>query len=206
MRTPLVRLDPGWLFVLAGLVLIAATALIPAQRELAVAHWHRDRALAVEAHHRQRVTNYQAYFHALERNDDTVVLSLAATQLNRSPETRVPLSEPVDITRVTGSVFPQLEPPPLVEPAPPAHYARAQALSDARANELRTGQPVAPELLMDPRESTLERWATDDRLRLWLFAGGVLCLLIGLLPASTPREASESTEISPSSPAARPTA
>jgi len=156
-RRPLISIDAGWFFLAAGVMLIGATVLIPAYRDLVVARWQRDKAAAVERHHHERLENYAAYLNALDKSDESVVLSLAGTQLNKSPADRVPLLPVADPSRINANIFPTLEPEPL------------------RLVE-------KPDL--DTRASTLERWTTDDRLRLWLLAGGVLCLLVGILPAT----------------------
>lgn len=164
---PFTRFDPGWLFLAVGIATMAATVLIPAQRDLDMAYWQRDRALAIERHRMDRVARYGQYLAAVDRGDDSVVLSLVGTQLNKSPAAYVPLYDPSDPARTSASVFPNLEPPPMVEPPEP-------------------GKNKTP--------SRLERWTNDSHWRLWLLAGGVLCTLIGLLPAArsnrgTPAEA-----------------
>lgn len=155
--TPLVRFDAGWLFLIVGVATIAATVLIPAERDLERTRWERDKALAVERQRRERVTNYGEYLAALDRHDEAVMLSLTSVQLTKSPGDRVPLADAPDPARTSASVFPALEPAPLVEPV--------------KAWTLR-------------RPSALERWTTNAGTRLWLLAGGVLCVLIGLLPAA----------------------
>jgi hypothetical protein len=152
LYTPLVRLDPGWLFLLAGLAVLAATVLIPAYDDLAQARWQRDRALAIEQHRVQRLERYGAYLDALDRRDESVVLSLAAEQLNKVPVGRQPLLPPADPGTRSASVFPMLEPEPLRLPT------------------------------VQAQDSTLARLATGDRTRLWLIAGGALCVLLGVLP------------------------
>jgi len=154
---PLFRIDPGWLFLLSGIVIIAATVLIPAQHDLDVARWQRDRAAVIEKHRLERLEHYGKYLKALDCGDESVVMSLAAVELNASPVDRVPLNPRQDPASMTASVFPQLEPEPAVLP---------------------------PKPVVTGRSSILARWTIDDHTRLWLLAGGVLCILIGLLPAS----------------------
>lgn len=154
---PLVSLDPGWLFLTAGLGIIAVTVLIPAARDLRLAQWERDKAIAVENHRLERVRRYGQYAAALKRGDESVLLSLAATQLTQSPEDRVPVTQIPDPSRTSASVFPNLEPEPLREPPHP----------DASR-----------------RVSTLERWTTDDQVRPWLLATGILAVLVGVLPTA----------------------
>lgn len=154
---PLARFDPGWLFMLPGAVIVAATVLIPAQDELAVALWRRDAALATLDHRTARLRNYSAYLDALDRKDDAVLLDLAARQLNLAPEGRRPILTPVSAVQLSASVFPQLEPAPVEKPG------------------------------LDLPRTILRKLTTDNRTRLWLAAFGALCILIGALPASTPR-------------------
>lgn len=152
-------LDAGWLFLLAGLALLSATIILSAQEETARARFYADRALAAEQHRLERLRRYTDYLDAINRQDPGTVLSLAATQLNQSPENLTSLLPPPDVASRSASVFPQLEPPPLV------------------LNE-RT-----------PEYSRLQQWALNDRTRLWLLAGGALLVFIGLLPPSRRAEA-----------------
>lgn len=161
--TPLFRFDPGWLFLLSGLAIIAAVSLIPAQHDLQQALWQRDRALAIEGHRLQRLERYAAYLAALRDNDQSVLISLAATQLNVSPVDRIPLEPMGEIARTSASVFPSLEPDPLKLPLKPP------AEDDSQRHKL----------------SILERLSINDSSRLWLIAAGMLCTLLGLLPATT---------------------
>lgn len=155
-RPPL--LDPGWLWLIAGITLVCFTLVIPAQRDLEEARYFRDRVHAAEDHRQDRLARYQNYLGALDRADETLVLSLAAMQLNKAPKGTDLLVPGYDISKRSASVFTNLEPPPLVLPERPKR-------------EL----------------SLLEKWTSDDRSRLWLLGGGSLMILIGLLPATTRR-------------------
>lgn len=150
-------IDPGWLFLLAGLGLLASTLLIPAVEDLHHARWLRDRALAIEAQRKERIGRYQEFVSALDRRDPDLVLTLAAGQLHQIPVDRAVIPGTHDSRLASASIYPALEPPPL------------------RIAERR------------PVESTLERLATGERSRLWLIAGGALCVLLGLLPATRRR-------------------
>lgn len=154
---PVVLFDPGWLFLVAGLALLAATVLIPANDDLKEARWLRDRALAVEQHREDRLDRYSDYLKSLDDADQSLIQSLAASQLNQIPSDRMPLPGATDTARSSASVFPALEPEAL--------------MLDDRA---KVG-------------SMLERWSTDDKTRIWMIAGGALCVLIGLLPQATRR-------------------
>lgn len=154
---PLFTFDPGWLFLISGVAVLAATVLIPARHELAVAEWARDRALAIEKHRTDRLNRYATYLQAVERGDESVLLSLAASQLNKSPIDRVPLMAASDPGVTNASVFPDLEPEPVKIPERP---------------------------VINESSSLLTRWTTHEKWRLWLLAGGMLCVMIGLLPPS----------------------
>lgn len=155
---PLFRIDAGWLFLIAGLVVLAFTVLIPAQHDLDIALWQRQRATVIEQHRLERIDRYGKYLKGLESGDESVALSLAAVQLNKSPIDRIPLNPHSEPASLSASIFPHLEPAPAVFPGRPA---------------------------VNERSSLLTRWAINDHTRLWMLAAGVLCILLGLLPAST---------------------
>ena len=92
-RAPIALLDPGWLFVLAGIGVIAATILIPTAGELAEVQVQRDRALAIEDHKLARRSSYEDYLAALKREEPALVLALAASQLNQIPKNRSVIPE-----------------------------------------------------------------------------------------------------------------
>ncbi len=149
-------IDPGWLFLIAGLAILGATVLIPAAEDLEATRFQRERALAIEAHRLQRLARYEEYLEALENRDPNLVLALAASQLNEIPEGRAPIPGQRGALGAMSdaSVFPGLEPPPLRLPE------RVES------------------------RSILHRWTTDDRTRLWLIVAGAACVLVGLLPPS----------------------
>jgi len=153
----LFRIDAGWLFLLSGLAVMCAAVLIPAHDDLAYARYERDRARAIESWHAQRVENYAEYLDALREGDETLVMSLAAMQLNMIPAGSRPLVTSVRPQATSASVFPELE-PSFIKPEPPEFY-----------------------------ESKLRSWATDSRYRLWMIAGGAMLVLFGLLPPTRVR-------------------
>ncbi|MBX3318102.1 MAG: hypothetical protein KF902_14695 [Phycisphaeraceae bacterium] len=150
-------LDPGWLFLLAGVTIIGATMLIPAADDLAEARWQRERALTQERRRQERLENYQRYLDALERGNPRLALSLAASELNMIPVDRDPLPGMPRGMADSATIFNALEPPPII-------WAE---------------RPLP--------DSILYRWTTNDAKRLWLIAGGALACFCGLLPASRPR-------------------
>jgi len=149
---PIDRFDPGWLFLVAGLVLLGLTVVIPAQADLAEAQWQRDRAIAIEHQRQERLFKHERYLAALESREPTVVRALAASQLNLVPASLSRIVEVDNQAWSDASVFPSLEPEPITLP------------------KLR---------LVDSR---LGRWARDDDSRLWLIAAGSMLVLIGVLP------------------------
>lgn len=146
--------DAGWLFLLAGLGLLASGVMIPAARDLERAHWRRDRVLLTEMHRLHRLTRHEAYLEAVREGDEAVALQLATTQLGLARAGTDILSLPDGGSTSNASVFVSLEPPPIE--LPPMH---------------------------DPT-STLSRLANGERSRLWVLAGGAVLVLIGLLPPS----------------------
>ncbi|GJQ31141.1 MAG: hypothetical protein HBSAPP03_30250 [Phycisphaerae bacterium] len=142
--------------MLAGLVILAATVLIPAAADVEQARWQRDRALAVEKHRQQRLDRYEEYLAALEAGEPALVLALAEKQLNQIPADRAVIPGSGALETEGVSVFQSLEPPPLVLP-------------EMRLNE-----------------SLLSRWARDGVTRMLLLAGGAICVMIGLMPPSRP--------------------
>jgi hypothetical protein len=150
--------DAGWLFLLAGSALLSATVLVPAADDLARARWLRDAAMLQQDRQITRLENHSNYLDAVNRAEGPVVVSLAATQLNRAPADRrafmLDASAPGE---GTASVFGALEPAPVV---------------------------VRPFALP---ATTLRAWATDRTTRLWLIAAGGLCVLVGLLPRAVGR-------------------
>lgn len=148
--TPLI--DPGWLFLVAGAMLLSATVLIGAKDDLDEARWLLDRGLAIERERLDRLERYREFAHAAENQAPALVLSLAASQLHQIPADRRPIPGLTPPPDAPASVFPALE------PDPPARVERRRP------------------------DSILYRWATGDRTRVWLIAGGSLFVLVGLLP------------------------
>ncbi len=152
LRAPLApRFDPGWLYVVPGAAIVAATVLVPAHDDLAEARWRLAQAEAIAAHRVQRLENYSQYLDAVDRADTAVVMDLAATQLNLVPADRKAILTAADRPRRSASVFPALE------PAPPKH---------------------TPDSLPS---TLLRRLTTSDHTRLWVVAAGMVAILYGLI-------------------------
>lgn len=151
-RLPAV-VDTGWPFVLAGLAMIGCSLLIPAADDLAHARHLRDRALVIEHHRIERLMRHEEFLEGLQARDETLALSLAASQLNQIPSDRTPVETGASSPGLTdASVFPALEPPP----------------------------PTLPE--RHRGQSMLERLVLSPRTGLWFSVAGAVCVLVGLLP------------------------
>lgn len=153
-RAPIAYLDAGWLYVLAGVTLLAITLILPAMDELAEVRLQRDRAFAIEQHKALRLKNYKEYLVALERQEPSLVLALATSQLNQIPQGKTILLESPEqaLGTADASVFWGLEP-------------------------ARTDLPERQHI-----DSFLERWTSSDTARPWLIIAGAICIFMGVLP------------------------
>lgn len=149
-RRPL--LDPGWLLLIPGIVLVGFTLILPAIDDLEAARFYRDRLALVEDHRNQRIDHYSKYLQAVQSGDPQTVLSLAAVNLNKAPQGMSLMVPAGDVSRKTASVFDALEPAP----------------------------PVLPERRKD--YSTLERLSRDPSSRIWLMLAGATLIFLGVLP------------------------
>jgi len=156
------HIDAGWLFLIAGTVALSATVLLPAHDDLAEARWHRDRMEAQDLHKAERLESYGRYLEAVQRGDETVTLDLAARQLNLAPAGVTPVHVMGDPDPFDATVFPALEP-------------EQEAVAD-----------------LSLPETVLRRVTTDSSARLWVIAGGALCVLMGLLPAARREDSPDS--------------
>ena len=156
-RRPFTIFNPGWLFVIAAVGILACAILIPAQLELQDARWARDRAMEAQSHREARLANYRGYLKALEDGQPALIMSLAASQLNQIPSDRLPIPGMTERSRSDASVYAALEPGPLRVPE------------------------------WKKMDSVLVRLTANDTMRLWMIAGGIFSLMLGLLPASRAR-------------------
>lgn len=85
VRKPLFVFDPGWLFVAAGVALVAAAVLVPPQVRLHGFQQRRDRMHTAEATAVERLKAYATFLEALEEEDPQLVRRLVAAQLNLVP-------------------------------------------------------------------------------------------------------------------------
>jgi len=156
-------LDPGWLFLIAGVALLGACILLPALEDAAEVKFRRDLVLSVETHRDLRLSRYEEFIGAVDSRNPQLIISLAESQLNQIPIDRGSLSttsNPQDGTQsaaANASVFPSLEPAPLV--------------LTKRAKQL----------------SRLEGLTTNEGTRKWVLVVGAISVLIGLIGWSEPK-------------------
>lgn len=136
--------------------MMSATVLVPAQDDLLEAHAFRDKALALESYRASVLSRHTAYLQALEARDETVLLDLAASQLNLVPKDQTVLLAPSVGADAPVSVLASLD-VPYVRPEP----------------------PVAADTM-------LHRLTAHPRARMLIFAACAVAILYGLLPASMP--------------------
>ncbi len=83
--------DPGWLFLVAGLVLIASAVLVPASYDLWVMRTQLRHLDAQERENFARLEAYSRFVHDLETSEPQLVRRLAASQLNLVPRGETPV-------------------------------------------------------------------------------------------------------------------
>jgi hypothetical protein len=115
---PLFRIDPGWPFVLAGLALLIAGVLIPAQREL---HELRGQQKLVEADEIRlyaRLEAYDRFLNDLRASDPDLVRRLAIAQLNMVPKGEQSLLLTPGLNQTVAQWIDESVPPVAIEPEP----------------------------------------------------------------------------------------
>lgn len=120
VTTPLVRIDPGWFFILPGVVMLAACMLIPAYLDLL--HM-RDQFRLLEYQERvicERLAGYDQFLYELDRGDEAVLRRLAVTQLNVMPEGEQPIlmagTFDAPVTAWIEATVREVAPPPVPKP------------------------------------------------------------------------------------------
>lgn len=78
--------DPGWLFLVGGLVLIASAVLVPASYDLWVMRAQQQQLVAQEQENYNRLQAYERFNTELKGHDPQLVRRLVASQLNRIPK------------------------------------------------------------------------------------------------------------------------
>jgi len=84
-RIPLIRLDAGWLFIIAGLVACIGCVLVSADTELQMLRVQKSLLQAQEQTAFARIRVHEDFLERLENPDDSLTRRLAATELNLMP-------------------------------------------------------------------------------------------------------------------------
>lgn len=171
---PLFRLDPGWPFVLAGLAILVATILIPAQRELHDLRIEARKAELYEARTYARLMAYDGFLADLRGGDAQLVRRLAVAQLNLVPKGE----EPIVLTAGMD-------------------HSVAQWIDESVPSVEESLRPRDT----DPYPDTLLARLALGPNRLWMIAVAAMLVFVGLLLGS---EESRAAAIDPCEPLDRP--
>jgi hypothetical protein len=148
---PLFAIDPGWLFIAAGVALCAAIVLLPAQRDLFTL---RQQLAAMQQQERfgiERLRAHEAVLADLQADDPSLTRRLAAAQLNIIPAS----DRPVFLTA-------------------------QQSIGITEWIDARVAAPHGHATGRVWPETTLSALAAGE-YRLWLLAGAMTFAFIGLL-------------------------
>jgi hypothetical protein len=120
-RPPLFRIDPGWPWVAAGLLFIFVAVVVPAQRLLEQDRAELRRLQGVEARIYRLLEAHDRFLADLRAGEESLLLRLAAANLNRMPEggEALILAESIDrnpIEWIDATV-------PAADPGPPPRAA-----------------------------------------------------------------------------------
>jgi hypothetical protein len=91
VSAPLFRIDPGWPFLVAGLLLIGATAVVPEAEKVHGMRTQLAHLEHIEDHNFTRMQACSRFMDDLESNDPALLRRLAASQLNLMPKGERPL-------------------------------------------------------------------------------------------------------------------
>ena len=163
--------DPGWLFIIVGLVILSSGILLPAWRENQLLDHRLEQSRLAESRVQERLAHSTVMLDQL-RTDQDVVRRVARADLN---------------------VVAAGDEPVLRDLASPSDVLQ---WLDASAKQTDSGNLKTMEVHM--AQSRLELLATGPR-RLWFLGAGVMCLCMGLVmsPAAS-RERSASSQMAAS--------
>lgn len=127
---PLFRIDPGWPFVIAGLLLLVAGVLIPAERDLRELRNALEVHRALEDQSIRQLAAYDRFLNDLKHGEPQLVERLAASQLNLMPkDERSMLAVPTLNATVTQ----------WIDESEPANLPTPAAYPDTLLSRLATG-------------------------------------------------------------------
>jgi hypothetical protein len=115
---PLFRIDPGWPFVLAGLALLVAGILIPAQRELHELRGQQAMVEATEARVYARLEAYDRFLQDLRSREPDLIRRLAIAHLNMVPKGEQSLLLTPGLDQTVAQWIDESVPPVQVQPEP----------------------------------------------------------------------------------------
>lgn len=148
----------GWCYLVAGVAVLAAAALIPAQEQLDRAAHLREKAERQVELRREMLEEAGSRIAALREPDEALLMSLAQTHLNLGPEGARPIA------------------------------LRVNDASGAHGNARAAGGGGESDKSPDDEErSRLARLVTERPARSAAIVLGAVCVLVGLLPASETR-------------------
>ncbi len=149
-------LDPGWPYLLAGILMLLAAGLIPSQLELEEREANVMRLRAEYAQLDQLRSAYSGFLDAISRGEQSLVERLAAAQLGIVPADRIPIAVTTGLSD------------------PPTRWIERAAASVPIA-ELQEQPPAT-----QAGESILARFVEGSG-RLWLFGAALISIFAGLL-------------------------
>lgn len=150
-------MDPGWLFVVLGVIVLSAGILIPAIQENRLLEQQLDVARMAESRSQEHLARSTSLLDQMHRDDETV-MRIWNADLNRTPQGSKP-------------VLRDLEAPSDVLQWLDASTSQSVMLSEASVE-------------FQYRPSLLERMASGPR-RLWFLGAGGMCLCVGLVMGPT---------------------
>ncbi len=116
---PLFQFDPGWLFLIAGLMLCASGVLLPAQHDLFVLERQRDILANQESHNNARLRTHVEFLDAMEQGDPRLTQRLVASQMNLVPMGERPMLLATD---PAGAIAQWLDHAAQIPQIPQAHW------------------------------------------------------------------------------------
>jgi len=125
---PLFAIDPGWFFVLSGLVICAACVLLPSREPIRELMQQRNRLAAERNYIVARLEAHARFMDRLDADDETLVRRLAASQLNVVPVSERPvLVNIASPAAVTDWIDASVAPPDTALPSLPRQSRLAAA-------------------------------------------------------------------------------
>lgn len=146
-------IDPGWLFVITGLVLGVCCIRFPAEQERARLEQRVADLRLDERQSYSRLTAHERFLNQLEAQDPALLQRVTVSQLN---------------------VIPRGDQPVLAAPtlhAPMIDWIEASMLPS---------EPMDSTTVRPPTDSRLSRLATGPH-RIWVLGSAAMCVFIGLI-------------------------